>query len=169
MAIPKNKDELLKVLESSYSKLRMEILEIPESLSRKKTIHGDVSVCDVLAYQIGWGNLFLSWYAAGKKNEIPAMPREGYKWNELGKLAQKFYSEHQMYIKQQLLSIFEKTFNEILEIVQKEQNSSLYCIGVYAWTGDKWPLGRWINVNTSSPYQSALAKIRKWKKAEGLI
>ncbi|MFY8032878.1 MAG: ClbS/DfsB family four-helix bundle protein, partial [Flexibacteraceae bacterium] len=35
--------------------------------------------------------------------------------------------------------------------------------GVYSWTG-KYTLGRYIQLNTSSPYKNALVKLRVVKK-----
>ena len=46
----------------------------------------------------------------------------------------------------------------------RETDASLYG---EAWYG-KYPLGRMIQLNTSSPYANARARLRKWKKASGL-
>ncbi|NGX31699.1 MAG: hypothetical protein K940chlam8_01075 [Chlamydiae bacterium] len=152
MPIPKNKQELLDTLKINYEKLKSELIKIPENKVREKTLEGNLSVCDLIAYQIGWEKLLLSWYETGKKDQIPMMPKKSYKWNELGKLALCFYAEYQHHTIYQLMTTFEKIFQKILHLVENETNASLYTIGIYNWTGDKWPLGRWINVNTSSPY-----------------
>ncbi|MFY7861762.1 MAG: ClbS/DfsB family four-helix bundle protein [Chitinophagales bacterium] len=31
---------------------------------------------------------------------------------------------------------------------------------------EKWPLGKMIQLNTSSPFQKATIRIQKWKKAD---
>lgn len=166
MPIPQNKKDLQDVLRQNYKKLRAELVNIPTNLSRKETVEGRISVADIIAYQIGWGKLLLNWYAEGKKGHIPAMPAKGYKWNQLGDLAKKFHSDYRHKSLEELLPIFDSVVEKVIEIVDNETNENLYKLGIYEWTGDKWPLGRWINVNTSSPYKSASAKIRKWKREE---
>ena len=166
MAIPKNKTELLKILKTEYKKLLDEFKNIPIEKTRTKTLENDISICDLISYQIGWGTLLIDWYKKGLKNQLPIMPMEGYKWNQLGSLSKKFYSDYKNFTFYELLVLFDKTVNEIVQIIKSESNKNLYTQGIYKWTGanPRWPLGRWINVNTSSPYKSARAKIKKWKK-----
>jgi hypothetical protein len=168
VSIPKNKIELIHAIITEYEKLRAELETIPDNLAHKNTLEKGGSVCDVVAYQIGWGTLLLGWHSVGKKGDIPVLPAQGYKWNQLGSLAQKFYADYSNKSFKQLLSLFDETVRNILKMVHEQSEVQLYEIGVYAWTA-KWPLGRWINVNTSSPYKSARAKIRAWKKQEHLM
>ena len=49
-----------------------------------------MSVSDLVAYLIGWGELVLKWNEKKEKREKVDFPETGYKWNELGKLAKKF-------------------------------------------------------------------------------
>jgi len=168
MPIPQNKKDLQEILKKNYQKLQTELLDIPTVLSRKQTVEGGISVSDIITYQIGWGKLLIGWYTEGKKGHIPEMPTKDYKWNQLGSLAKKFYSDYKNESFQELLEIFDTTVKKVLKIIDKETDTNLYSLGIYKWTGNKWPLGRWINVNTSSPYKSAWSKVRKWKKEEGL-
>lgn len=167
MAIPASKQELLEALENSYSTLRSELLSIPAELSRKKHLPENQNPCDLLAYQIGWGRLLVGWYESGVKGEMPELPAKGFKWNQLGILANHFYAQHATNTYDELLNQFDKVYHEVHRLIKSASEKELYGLEVYAWTGHKWPLGRWINVNTSSPYKSALAKLRRWKKNSG--
>lgn len=67
MSIPQNKDELLKAIKDSHIKLHKDYENIPHDLTRIDKVEGNVkyiqiSVCDTLAYLIGWSQLILKWY-----------------------------------------------------------------------------------------------------------
>ncbi|SDK40013.1 Protein of unknown function [Pedobacter sp. ok626] len=45
-----------------------------------------MSINNLLAYLIGWGELVLKWNRKKDNNEPVDFPDTGYQWNELGKL-----------------------------------------------------------------------------------
>jgi len=96
-SVLKSKDELLDSIKSTYDKLRSEFDNIPENLTTEQSMEGQVkktkmSVNNLLSYLIGWGELVLKWDRFyQKKNKLPDLPETGFKMNEMGKLAQKFY------------------------------------------------------------------------------
>lgn len=163
MAIPATKAELLAALSTEYAKLMAESADIPQHLERDTSLEGNVSVADIIAYQVGWGHLLINWYKTGKNGALPVTPAEGFKWNQLGLLAAHFYATYKDRSLHQLQEDLRLVVKEVEAIINENSQEQLYSLNVYNWTG-KWPLGRWINVNTSSPYKSATAKIRKWKK-----
>ncbi len=100
MAVQKNKEELIFAIESSYSKLKKDLETIPTELTIEKELEGHakgtkMSVSDLVAYLIGWGELVLKWNRKKENGEQVDFPETGYKWNELGKLAQKFYTDYE--------------------------------------------------------------------------
>lgn len=168
MPIPANKEELIRAIENDSTKLLDAFRSIPLSDWGVATIEGNtkgtlISPSNLLAYQIGWGSLALSWYKMGVDNQEFAMPMEGYKWNELGKLADHFHQKYEGYSSSELLTMFINIVNEVLELVHYLSNSQLYTVGIYDWTG-RYTLGRYIQLNTSSPYKNALIKLRKFSK-----
>jgi hypothetical protein len=50
-----------------------------------------MSICNLLAYLIGWNELVLKWLFMDASAKTIDFPETGYKWNQLGQLAQKFY------------------------------------------------------------------------------
>ncbi len=50
-----------------------------------------MSPADLVAYLIEWNNLVLKWLDRDDRGEPVDFPGAGFKWNELGLLAQKFY------------------------------------------------------------------------------
>ena len=99
MAIPTSKAELVNAIRANYLKLRTDLDGVPEALSREPTLEGHakdtfMSVRDLVAYLVGWGELVLKWHAGRSAGQQVDFPETGYKWNELGRLAQKFYADY---------------------------------------------------------------------------
>jgi hypothetical protein len=169
MAIPKDKDELLKAIADNYKKLSTELTNIPIDLTELKELEGHakntlMSIKDLLAYLVGWGQLVLKWQDRKEKGLEVDFPETGFKWNELGLLAQKFYKDYEKEDFKMLIKKLDKTTKEILKIIESKSNVELYEMAWY----DKWTLGKMIQLNTSSPFKNAKDRIRKWKKIKQL-
>ncbi len=169
MAVPTNKEELKKAITNNYNKLKKELSTIPYELSSVKELEGhskdtSMSINNLIAYLIGWGELVLKWNVKKDKNETVDFPETGFKWNELGKLAQKFYNDYKDDEFDVLTIKLEKTVEQILSMIESKTNKELYEVSWY----EKWTLGRMIQFNTSSPYTNARGRIRKWKKERNL-
>ena len=168
-SIPQSKDELINAINLASKKLSDDYSSIPDELSRTFGIEGNVkgtviSVCDTLAYLVGWGKLVLKWYSLQSRGQHVDFPETGYKWNQLGLLAQSFQREYQDWDFASLQSEFTTTTQEILLLVAGLDNHALYGVLWY----DKWTLGRMIQLNTSSPMKNVRAKVRRFKKAHGI-
>lgn len=169
MAIPRDKDELIKAIKANYSKLTTELSNIPIDLTEKKELDGHakntlMSINDLVAYLVGWGQLVLKWNDKKSKGLEVDFPETGFKWNELGQLAQKFYKDYENDDFKTLTSKLDNTTNEILKLIESKTNTELYQIPWY----DKWTFGKMIQLNTSSPFKNAKDRIRKWKKGRQL-
>ena len=165
MPVPKEKNELIFAIENSYSKLKTDLDSIPSELTSAKELDGHakgtkMSVSDLVAYLIGWGELVLKWNQKKENGQVVDFPETGYKWNELGNLAQKFYSDYENFDYPELLNRLDQTVSKILKLIESNTNEELYEKPWY----EKWTKGRMIQLNTSSPYKNARSRVRKWKK-----
>lgn len=165
MAVPTNKEELQKAITENFSKLSNELSTIPSEMTSAQELDGHskntlMSINNLLSYLIGWGELVLTWNIKKDNNEVVDFPETGYKWNELGKLAQKFYKDYQDDDFIVLQEKLDKTVRKILAVIENKSNKELYEVSWY----EKWTLGRMIQFNTASPYSNARGRIRKWKK-----
>lgn len=170
MAVPTNKNELRKAIEVAFAKLTAELENFPEDLASEGTMPGHaagtlMSVDDLLAYLIGWGELVLKWIRLRDEGQEPDFPDTGFKWNQLGSLAQKFYREYETLSFSERFSRFEEVKIDILTQIDRRTDAELYSGGWY----EKWPLGRMIQFNTASPYVNARSRVRAWKKKRGLL
>ncbi|WP_026804586.1 ClbS/DfsB family four-helix bundle protein [Aliarcobacter lanthieri] len=164
MAVPTNKEELLIAINTNYIKLKKELNDIPIEITNIKELEGHskntlMSINNLISYLIGWGELVLKWDKKRQNNQQVDFPETGYKWNQLGKLAQKFYEDYQYDDFNTLIIKLDKVVENILILIQNKSNKELYEVSWY----EKWTLGRMIQFNTSSPYTNAKARIRKWK------
>ena len=170
MPIPNNKTELIEAIETAYQKLRHDLSDIPTEITEVMNMEGHVkgtkmSVCNLMAYLVGWGNLVLKWHIIKKQGRMPDLPETGFKMNEMGKLAQKFYNDYKNNDFASLLKQYDTVVSKILSILETMDNQELYEVDWYK----KYPFGRMVQLNTSSPYANARSRIRKWKKQNGLL
>ncbi|MDQ7733657.1 ClbS/DfsB family four-helix bundle protein [Halomonas sp. SpR1] len=168
-SVPQSKDELLSAINSIFPKLMADYRVVPESLSRKCEVAGNVkgtqiSICDTVAYLIGWGKLVLKWYGLKSRGSPVDFPETGYKWNQLGLLAVSFQEQYSNWKYKDLLNELDSTISELIALVSSLSNDELYERTWY----EKWTLGRMIQFNTSSPMKNIRIKIRRFNKNNGL-
>lgn len=165
MAVPTTKNELLEAIGSNYVRLRRDLDRIPFDLWSTPALEGHVrgttiSVHDLVAYLLGWNELVLTWHAKRAAAEPVDFPETGYKWNQLGALAQKFYRDYRDIAPEALLARLDATKTAIVSIVEQHDEAALYGRPWY----DRWTLGRMIQFNTASPYANASGRLRRWLK-----
>jgi len=164
-SIAENRDDLYQAIKMAFDKILEDYSSIPEEYSRITGIEGNVkgtkiSVGDTLAYLIGWGRLVLKWHNLKSNDHNIDFPETGYKWSELGRLAQNFQLQRRNWSYSDLIVEFKLTTADILLLVESLDNQSLY--------GDSWykkySLGRMIQFNTYSPMKNMRAKVRRFKR-----
>lgn len=169
MAVPTSKDELLEAIDGAYAKLMKELATVPADRVEETTLEGHaqdtrMSVRDLVAYLTGWNELLLKWHARRDGGQAVDFPETGYKWNQLGALAQKFYADYDGIPFDQLLVRFADAKRRIVELIERHDDTALY--------GEPWyeayTMGRMIQFNTSSPYANARGRLRRWKKENGI-
>ncbi|MGK5036044.1 ClbS/DfsB family four-helix bundle protein [Janthinobacterium sp. LB3P118] len=96
----------------------------------------------------------------GKRIEDIAFPAEGFTWNALGTLAQRFYADYAELGMDDLLQRLEQAKEQLLALIDSLDDPQLY--------GQPWythyTMGRMIQLNTSSPYANARMRLRGWLK-----
>ncbi|MFA9558972.1 ClbS/DfsB family four-helix bundle protein [Evansella sp. AB-rgal1] len=125
----------------------------------------------MVAYQLGWINLILSWEQDNKHGKNVITPTPNYKWNNLGELYQSFYDKYAEYSLETMIEIFNHDVNEIIQLVESYNDKELFEQGGRQWatsTPSSWPIWKWIHINTVAPFKTFRAKVRKWKKIRGI-
>ena len=168
MVIPTSKTDLLTAIETSFDKLIADLARVPEEDAFEVSMEGHVagtqmSPADLVAYLIGWNELVLKWLDQDDKGESVTFPEAGFKWNQLGALAQKFYVDYAQLTWLERLARLTRVKQHLCRTISQRTDAELYGAPWY----DKWTKGRMIQFNTSSPYTNARGRIRKWLKARG--
>lgn len=166
MAVPQNKAELLAAIDTEFGKLLKTLADVPPAILHERTMEGhakgtQMSPFDLVAYLAGWNELVLTWLERHATSQPIDFPETGFKWNELGRLAQKFYRDYEDLPYPQLLERLQAAKQTIVATVEREDDATLYGRGWY----EKWTMGRMIQFNTASPYANARGRLRKWLKS----
>jgi len=166
MAIPSTRGALLQAIDESYAKLARELDGIPIERVEERSLEGHakstlMSVRDLVAYLTGWGELVLKWHAGRQAGATVDFPETGFKWNELGRLARKFYGDYDGLTYDELRLRLAQSKDRIRAVVADTPDEALYGVAWY----EKWTLGRMVQFNTASPYANARARLRAWKQS----
>ncbi|WP_335871265.1 ClbS/DfsB family four-helix bundle protein [Bacillus sp. 2205SS5-2] len=121
---------------------------------------------EIIAYQLGWLNLVMSWDRDERAGKEVVTPSSEYKWNQLGALYQSFYNDYSHFSLTDLRQEFKKVEQQFQSWIDTLTTEELYTQGTLKWTGSnpKWPAIRFIHINSVAPFKSFRTKIRKWKK-----
>jgi hypothetical protein len=130
----------------------------------------DRTPSQMIAYQLGWLNLILSWEQDNKEGKNVITPAPDYKWNNLGGLYQSFYDKYANDSIETLIELFNQDVHKIIQLVESYNDQELFEQGGRQWassTPSNWPIWKWIHINTVAPFKTFRTKIRKWKKIKG--
>lgn len=169
MAVPESKSELIEAINKNYASLVKKLSAVPAEKAFQPLMEGHakgttMSPAQLVSYLIGWGELVLSWHVQEAHGHSIVFPEVGFKWNELGKLAQKFYQDYQNITDYKvLLQRLEKNKNDLIKLIEGFTNNDLYGS---SWC-EKYTRGRMIQLNTSSPYRNASGRIATFLKTIG--
>lgn len=161
-----SKEELKSIIHAGYLALDNEFDGIGDCQKDIRIEEVDRTPAEIIAYQLGWMNLVMKWDRDEKKGETVITPTSDYKWNQLGALYQSFYHTYTSYTLSELRSLFKKTEQEWQNWIDSLSDDELFTQGVRQWTGTnpRWPMVKWIHINSVAPFKSFRSKIRKWKR-----
>ncbi|MFT4005952.1 MAG: ClbS/DfsB family four-helix bundle protein [Lacrimispora sp.] len=159
--------ELIAEIERT-AKLFIAEFDSVEEMEKNKILEGaDRSPMQMIAYQLGWMHLIMKWDANEREGKEVITPSPDYKWNSLGGLYDSFYREYASYSLDELKDMFEKTVAEMLVWIKTFSEQELFGQEARKWassTPSRWPVWKWIHINTVAPFKSFRGKIRKWKR-----
>ena len=159
MPIPKSRAELTDLVTASFEKLRTELDELDPTLAENPCVD-DWTIRDLLAVRAWWTESVAEWIEAGRRGETPITPAEGYRWHETPRLnamlVRKARDQSYRTIRQRL----ERGEKRVLDIIDALDDRELLEVGVFKWAG-KWPIARWISLNTARQYTTARTLIRQ--------
>jgi len=165
----KDKTELIEAIKKNYLLYDTEFDDVPEHGKDLLKPGVDKSPSQNISYQLGWTNLLLQWESDEKKGIEVHPPAPGYKWNNLGGLYESFYKKYGALSLHQQRKILKNKVNEIIEWIETLDHETLFIPEHRKWatTTAKWPVWKWIHINTVAPFKNFRTQLRKWKKETG--
>jgi len=159
MPIPTTRIQLVEQVSRAYAKLQEEIRRAGPQVS--STICVDHwSVQDVLAVRAWWTHAVIDWIEAGKQGQPLVLPAPGYRWNETPRLNEDIVTAASGDMFESVLARLEVGFERVLRCADSLSDTELLDPGVFEWAG-KWPISRWISINTTRQYTTARTFIRR--------
>jgi len=167
MPRPKNKEELLVLSNKNFNAMLELINSFDEHEIRNGTIpfeDRDKNIRDILAHLHHWHIMMLDWYKVGMNGDKPHMPEKDYTWQMIPQLNQEIWKQYQQTSYEEVLELIQNSFLKIQELIHKHSNDELFEKKRYKWTGTT-SLGSYLISASSSHYDWAIKKLKKYKKA----
>lgn len=161
VSVPEDKQQLLAAMNKNWDALQKKLCRVPADQAFTVQLDGHasgtrMSVANLVSYLIGWGEQVLYWHQQEITQQTIDFPASGFKWNQLGELAQKYYRDYAHITSwPALLEKHAATHQQLIELVESYDNDALYGVHWY----NTWTRGRMIQFNTASPYKNAATRL----------
>ncbi len=119
----------------------------------------DWTVRDLLTVRVWWTEHVIDWVEAGERDEEFDVPAPGYGWGETPALNQATVETDDRAFPE-LVARLREGVARVLATIERLDDRALLEPGRFAWAG-KYPIARWISMNTATQYASARAIVRR--------
>jgi hypothetical protein len=159
-----SKEQLLTAIRSEHGRL-VELVEgVPPEQRLEPGVWGEGwTLLDLVAHLAEWHRMFLRWYREGLAGQAPEMPAPGFKWNETPRLNREIRARHKDRPWSEIRDDFERSYQEILDLVGELSEGELLVPGHFTWTG-KHPLTTYLGANTASHYRFGSKVLERWRR-----
>ncbi len=165
MPIPETRAQLLEQLETSFSKLWQEIEAGGPRLGSRPCIDG-WTVKELLAVRTWWSESVCDWVDLWRQGRAPELPAEGYRWKETPLLNNAIAKRAQRESYRLVCRRLKAAQRSVVSLVNRLDDQELLDVGVLAGAG-RYPVKRWISLNTIRQYTTARTFIRRAAKSGG--
>ena len=159
MPFPRTRIELTDCVRTTYEKLEA---ELDAAGSGVGDIHcvDDWSVKDLLAVRAWWTESVTNWVEAGQRGEQPITPARGYRWKETPRLNSDVVKKSQRESYRSIRRRLKKGFERVMATIDSLNDHELLDTDAFEWAG-KYPVSRWISINTARQYTTARKFVRR--------
>jgi hypothetical protein len=157
MPKPTTREELLIETRLERGKLEALLKTIPADVFTSKKVAGEWTAKDVICHLIAWEQMVILWVTSGYEGKTVTVPAEGFKWSELPALNDQIYREHKDDPAGDVLAEFERSYRQILDLLNSIPEEDLFIPG----------LQKWQNKNMLAAYfKSAMSSHYLWARKE---
>lgn len=153
-----SKEQLIKVTQSEWQKFTAMIGKFDAETAMQPF---DDGLCPkhIVGHRAHWIDLFFTWYEAGQRGEHPAIPADGYKWNQLPEYNAKLRRAQEELSWEEVCAMLEGQQARLLQFLNGQSDGALYG-GPMPGGGNNWTIGRWAEAAGASHYRSAAKYLR---------
>lgn len=159
MPIPKTRLELTDLVATSFAKLEQELRTVHAEAAKRRCVD-DWSIKDLLAVRLWWTEQVIAWIKAGRTGRPVTLPASGYTWNETPRLNADVVARSKTQSYESIRRRLRRGVERVVATIGTLDDRELLHPGAFAWAG-KWPLARWISVNTARQYTTARTYVRR--------
>jgi len=163
MPKPTTREALLKEIHDEREKLESLLATIPADVFVSKKVMGEWATKDVLTHLVAWEQMVILWVQSGYAGKTIPVPAEGFKWSQLPALNDRIFREHRDDPRDVVMAEFQRSYNEILELLKSIPEEDLFTPGLHKWQ-NKNTLAAYFKSCTSSHYLWARKEISKGLK-----
>ena len=161
MPIPQTRKELVDQIETAFEKLNADLRNVGAEMADSICVD-DWSVKDMLAVRLWWTRSVLNWVDQGRRGKVPVTPAKGYRWNETPRLNATVVEKSRQRSLQSIVADLRRQYKRLLATIDSLDDDELLQIGAFEWAG-RYPISRWLSINTTRQYQTARTYIRRVK------
>jgi hypothetical protein len=163
MPIPRTRAELVDLITTTYGKLAADLEDVDQETAELPCTE-DWSIKDLLAVRARWTEMVLEWIEAGRRGEDLPRPAPGYTWRETPRLNNDIVKTARDQSYRKICGRLERGVQCVFATIELLSDDQLLTVGQFGWA-DKWPIARWISINTATQYASARTMIRRAKRS----
>ena len=159
MPIPKTRPELRESVCSTFRKLSDD-LDAAGPRAGNLPCVDDWSIKDLLAVRVWWTTSVIDWIEDGRRGDTPVIPAEGFRWSETPRLNANIVKKSRRDSYRAIRAKLQRAFERVIQTIDALDDRELLDAGAYEWAG-KYPLSRWISINTTRQYTTARSFVRR--------
>ena len=163
--IPKLRSHLVEMTRTNFEKLRLEIDQAGSRLASLPCTD-EWNAKELLAVRAWWTEAVIEWVRLGRKGKTPITPAEGYRWNETPRLNNDIARSAKRMSFKSVVKRLDDGFAELMLLIDSLDDRELLKVGAFEWAG-KYPIARWLSLNTARQYATARTFIRKAMRESG--
>jgi hypothetical protein len=165
MPIPKTREELADLLADTYARLAAELDSAGSGVALLPCVD-DWTVKELLAVRAWWSEAVVGWIEAGRRGERPVTPAPGFGWSETPRLNREIARASRDEPWASVRGRLEAGYRRAVATVRALDDEELLAVGAFPWAG-RWPLARWLSINTARQYTTARTFVRRALRAAG--
>ena len=162
MPIPKTRRALVDAVEQSFAKLHAELDDAGPRLGGVCCVD-DWSVKSMLAVRAWWSHSVVDWIEEGRTGATPVTPAVGYRWKETPRLNADIARRARRASYRSVRADLHAGYGRVVALIADLDDHELLDVGAFAWAG-KYPIRRWISLNTSRQYVTARTYVRRARR-----